>query len=91
MEFGSQAVMDQDCFDKFVNPYSSTPNLFQDDRLAHSLIIGDVPRESSRKSSRQIQEAMNLMESLMLQPIPLLGPSIFLKEKSLAEQGFVKL
>jgi hypothetical protein len=47
--------------------------------------------ESSGRTLAQVEKAMEMMENLLIQPIPLQGPSILLKEQNLDDEGFAKL
>ncbi|XWW98407.1 hypothetical protein V2A60_006407 [Cordyceps javanica] len=88
-----EPTLDPDTYnDRFVEPYFSGLNLFPDSRPAWSLPVRDAAREVSEEQSRQNQkqEAMDMLENLMLHPIPLQNPSIFLREPGLAKHGFAR-
>ncbi|ATY58887.1 pathway-specific nitrogen regulator [Cordyceps militaris] len=88
LQIGAGATMDPDSQNTSVEPYFSRPNLFTDDRLARSLIVGDQTRCILEEESKRIKEAMSMMEKLVLQPIPLKEPLAFLQGPKLAEHGF---
>lgn len=88
---GPLPVINPDTYDRLVEPYFGRQSLFADDRLAQSFVIGDEKRHVSEEESQQIKEAIIMMETLILQPVPVQGPSAFLRETKLAERGFIKI
>ncbi|KAM3506742.1 hypothetical protein MY10362_002202 [Beauveria mimosiformis] len=88
---GPLPVITPDTYDRLVEPYFGRQSLFADDRLARSFVIGDEMRQVSEEESQQIKEAIIMMETLILQPVPVQGPSAFLRETKLAEHGFIKI
>ncbi|KAM3551621.1 hypothetical protein MY1884_007629 [Beauveria asiatica] len=88
---GPLPVITPDTYDRLVEPYFGRQSLFVDDRLARSFVIGDEMRQVSEEESQQIKEAIIMMETLILQPVPVQGPSAFLRETKLAECGFIKI
>ncbi|KAM3439862.1 hypothetical protein NHJ13734_003524 [Beauveria thailandica] len=88
---GPLPVITPDTYDRLVEPYFGRQSLFVDDRLARSFVIGDEMRQVSEEESQQIKEAIIMMETLLLQPVPVQGPSAFLRETKLAERGFIKI
>lgn len=88
---GPLPVITPDIYDRLVEPYFGRQTLFADDKLARSFVIGDEMRQVSEEESQQIKEAIIMMETLILQPVPVQGSSAFLKETNLAERGFIKI
>jgi hypothetical protein len=91
VDIGAAPVLDSKEYDRFIRPYASTLNFFTNSKLAEELI--EKPNTSSglhKTTSGQVEKAMEMMENLLLRPIPLQGPSILLKEQNLDEGGFVK-
>ncbi|KAM3478302.1 hypothetical protein MY8738_006036 [Beauveria namnaoensis] len=88
---GPLPVITPDTYDRLVEPYFGTQSLFADDKLARSFIIGDEMRQVSEEESQQIKEAIIMMETLILQPVPVQGSSAFLREAKLTERGFIKI
>ena len=85
-------VMDSKEYDKFIRPYASTLNFFTNSKLAEELILNPESRtDSSETTSVQVEKAMEMMENLLLRPIPLQGPSVLLREQNLGEEGFAKM
>ncbi|KAK8141432.1 hypothetical protein G3M48_010529 [Beauveria asiatica] len=88
---GPLPVITPDTYDRLVEPYFGRQSLFVDDRLARSFVIGDEMRQVSEEESQQIKEAIIMMETLILQPVAVQGPSASLRETKLAERGFIKI
>ena len=90
-DIDSQTVVDQDAYEKFVEPYSKKMSLFGVGRLAQRLVAGGEKLDSSEENSRPVEDAPDMLEKLMLWPVPLQESLLSLCETSLAERGFIKI
>ena len=92
IDIGAGPVMGAKEYDRFIRPYASTLNFFANSKVAKELILKPgTYAESSGRTLAQVEKAMEMMENLLIQPIPLQGPSILLKEQNLDDEGFAKL
>ncbi|KAJ6438335.1 amino-acid permease inda1 [Purpureocillium lavendulum] len=94
VDVGAGPVLEPEDYDKFVRPYASTLNFFRSSTIA-SDIISDPGMErfaTDGEMSRQVGKAKEMMENLLLRPIPLQGPSVLLKGKGkeMDKEGFAK-